>query len=277
MIEHQGWPWKVANQINQLLLAVSFLTRLPVPSDLYYRADVMHSALRYFPIVGWLLAGILALFWLALSPLLGTLPTLCLMLGVSLLLTGALHEDGLADCFDGFYGGFDVERKLTIMKDSRLGTYGSSALFVALMTKLSLWWSLSYQSELLIGALLVAYPLSRALAVSHAQDLIYVSAPGKSKSDPLAKPLSMPMLSQILTLGAAGLILLPWTAWLVVIPTALVLRWLLKHWMHKHIRGFTGDSLGAAQQIQELGIYASLLLAANQGWLDTVSIAGILL
>lgn len=277
MTEHQGWPWKVAHQINQLLLAISFLTRLPVPSDLYYRADVMHSALRYFPIVGWLLAGILVLFWLLVSPLLGTLPALCLMLAVSLLLTGALHEDGLADCFDGFYGGFDVERKLTIMKDSRLGTYGSAALLMALLTKLSLLWSLSYQPDLLIGALLLAYPLSRALAVSHAQDLSYVSDPGNSKSDPLARPLSASMLIQILLFGALGLVYLPWMAILVVLPVALLLRWLLKCWMYKHIRGFTGDSLGAAQQVQELGVYAALLVAANQGWLDGASIAGILL
>lgn len=267
MVERHTWPWKLAHQINQFLLAVSFLTRLPVPSDLYYRADVMHSALRYFPLVGWILAGFVIAFWLFCSPWLGQFTTLCLMLAVSLLLTGALHEDGLADCFDGFYGGFDVERKLTIMKDSRLGTYGTAALVMALVTKLSLWWSL-VQHDLLVEAVLLAYPLSRALAISHAQDLVYVSAPGNSKSDPLAKPLSVSMLIQVFVFGSLALLFLPWTALLTVVPLAIVLRWVLKHWMYKHIHGFTGDSLGAAQQVQELGVYLALVVLANGGWFE---------
>lgn len=260
-----GWAWTIARQLNQVLLAISFMSRLPVPDNLHYRTDVMHSALRYFPLVGVLLAGLLVLFWSLVSPWLGLLPSLCVLIALSLLLTGALHEDGLADCFDGFYGGFERERKLTIMKDSRLGTYGTSALVMTLLTKLALLWSLA-QQELLVLALWLAYPLSRALAITHAQDLSYVSAPGKSKSDPLSKPLSVSMLVTLLLFGSVGFLLLPWPA-LAVIPACLLTRALLKRWMFKHIGGFTGDSLGAAQQIQELCIYSVLLILANQGWL----------
>jgi len=265
MTPHSGWAWTVARQLNQLLLAISFMSRLPAPGNLHYRTDVMHSALRYFPLVGGLLAGLLVMLWLLLSPLLGLLPSVCLLMAASLLLTGALHEDGLADCFDGFYGGFDRERKLTIMKDSRLGTYGTSALVMTLLTKLVLLWSLA-QQELLVLALWLAYPLSRAMAVTHAQDLSYVSAPGKSKSDPLSKPLPVSMLVTLLLFGSVGFLLLPWPA-LAVIPACLITRELLKRWMFKHIGGFTGDSLGAAQQVQELCIYSVLLMLANQGWL----------
>lgn len=264
--EPKGWTWAVARQVNQLLLAISFMSRLPVPHDLHYRTDIMHSALRYFPLVGWIVAGLLVMFWLVLSPWLGALPTVCLLLMASLLLTGALHEDGLADCFDGFYGGFDRERKLTIMKDSRLGTYGTSALVMMLLTRLVLLWSLA-QHELLLAALCLAYPLSRALAITHAQDLTYVSAPGTSKSDPLARPLSSSMLVQLLLFGGVGFVLLPWPALVAVIPACVLTRTLLKHWMFKHIGGFTGDSLGAAQQFQEMCIYLVLLALANQGWL----------
>ncbi len=264
--------WRLAHSFNAVRLATGFLTRLPVGTHLDYSPDKMHSALRWFPTVGWLLAGVLAIIWLVASSVLGTGPGVCLLLIGSVLLTGALHEDGLADCFDGFYGGFETRRKLDIMKDSRIGTYGTCALVLALVTKFSLLWSLSEQGWL-ISALFVGYPLSRALAITHAQDLTYVSAPGKSKSDPLARPLSFPMLMQLLGTGVFGLVVL-WANGNVGISGVLVVgaacwasRWWLKRWMHKHIHGFTGDCLGAAQQLQELWIYALLLALANTGML----------
>ncbi|MDP2608667.1 MULTISPECIES: adenosylcobinamide-GDP ribazoletransferase [unclassified Oceanobacter] len=249
-----------------LQLAIGFLTRLPMSSQLLYSPDRMHSALGYFPLVGWLLGLLLMPVYLLAEAGLGMAPAVCVLLITSLLLTGALHEDGLADCFDGFYGGLDQPHKLRILKDSRLGTYGSSALLLALLFKYLLLVALAEQGELLL-ALLIGYPLSRAMAITHAQDLPYVSAPGTSKSDPLAYPMNTALLMQVLVTGAAGLLWLPfWSAWVLAIAV-VVMRWWLKRWMSKHLYGFTGDSLGAAQQLQELLIYSVLLALANGGQL----------
>jgi adenosylcobinamide-GDP ribazoletransferase len=265
--EQSGLRRMLSEQLNLVRLALGFMTRLPVGQTLDYSPDNMHSALRYFPLAGWVLALLLVVLWSLVQPLLGNMPSVCLLLVASLLFTGALHEDGLADCFDGFYGGFDTERKLTIMKDSRLGTYGSSALFLALLFKFSVLLALA-QQQLLITALLLAYPLSRALAITHAQDLPYVTAPGKSKIDPLARPLSLIMLVQLLVIGGIGLLWLPLKVVLLILLAITLLRRALKHWMYSHIQGFTGDCLGAAQQLQELLIYCLLLAAANLGWLS---------
>lgn len=251
--------------LNRIRLALGFMTRLPVGQQLDYSPDLMHRSLPWFPLAGWVQALLLISLWALLQPLLGTPVTLVLMLISSLLLTGSLHEDGLADCFDGFYGGFDAERKLTIMKDSRLGTYGSGALLMSLMLRFCLWLELAAQGQLLL-ALLVACPWSRALAITHAQDLHYVSS-HNSKSDPLARPMTRPMLAHLLGLGAIGLLLLPWPVLLVVLVASALWRQFLKRWMYRHIGGFTGDSLGAAQQLQELMILTLLLAASTTGWL----------
>ncbi|WP_221794969.1 adenosylcobinamide-GDP ribazoletransferase [Oceanobacter mangrovi] len=267
----------LSKQLNRVRLALSFTTRLPVGQQLDYSPTEMHAALVYFPLAGLLLASLLSLLFLLAQPLAGIEVTAVLLLIASLLMTGALHEDGLADSFDGFYGGFETQRKLEIMKDSRIGTYGSAALLLALLLKLMLLIQLA-QQQLLIPALLIGYSLSRALAVTHAQDLPYVSAPGKSKSDPLAKPLSLPLLACLLGFGLSGLLVamigwsLPVVVALVVLVAVVAVRWCLKHWMHKHIQGFTGDCLGAAQQFQELWIYIVLLAVANLGyWLPVVT------
>ncbi|MFK4754013.1 MULTISPECIES: adenosylcobinamide-GDP ribazoletransferase [Oceanospirillaceae] len=251
---------------QRLQLALGFLTRLPMSRQLPYSTDNMHKALGYFPLVGWLLAGLLTVVFLLAEAGLGTLPAVCVLLITSLLLTGALHEDGLADCFDGFYGGLEQQHKLTILKDSRLGTYGSSALILALLFKFVLLVSLAGQGELLL-ALVIGYPFSRALAITHAQDLPYVSAPGSSKSDPLAQPMNAVLLAQVLITGTIGLLWLPFWSALTVIAAVVVMRQLLKQWMQKHLHGFTGDCLGAAQQLQELLIYTVLLALAQHGYL----------
>ena len=250
-------------EMNLLRLAVSFMTRLPVGNP-DYSPEKMHRALRYFPATGWLLALLLCGLPVVLSAIVGVETAVVITVIVSLLLTGALHEDGLADTFDGFYGGLSSEQKLTIMKDSRIGTYGSGALFGALALKVTLLLQLA-DAGILLSALILAYPLSRAMAITHGQDLPYVTAPGKSKSDPLARPMSVTDLTVTLLSGAAALLLFPlWTA-VAVIASVVIARMLLRRWMKKHIGGFTGDCLGAAQQLQELLIYFVLAASVLSG------------
>ena len=246
---------------NLFLLALSFFSRLPMAKNLEYSPSKMRRASRYFPLVGWLLAVILILMYVVIQPMVGISPTLCLLIILSLLMTGALHEDGLADTFDGFFGGHTIERKLAIMKDSRIGTYGTCALVMALFSKFLLLSALAEQG-LLVVSLLVAYPLSRAMAISLVQDMYYVSnqVPSSgSKSEPLAKPFNTKVLSFVLITGAAACILLPLLTVIYLLVGCLMLRFWLRFWMTKHINGYTGDCLGTAQQLQELLIYFIIL------------------
>ena len=232
---------------------------------IHYRPEFMHSCTRYFPLVGWLIALLLVVLWQVAEATLGPLVAVVLLLIASVLLTGALHEDGLADTCDGFWGGLTVERKIDIMKDSRIGTYGTCALVLSLGLKAALLFTLG-QHNLLPLALCLAYPLSRALALSHVQDLPYVSSKGsvqKNKSDPLAKPVSAKHLFFVLATGAIAALWLSLVNMILLFGVLIVVRYALRHWMRKHIGGFTGDVLGAAQQIQELVIYLFLVAMAG--------------
>lgn len=243
---------------NLLLLAISFFSRLPVAQYTQYSDANMHSATRYFSVVGWLIAVTLLFIYTILATFLPTEITILVLIIANLLLTGALHEDGLADTADAFGGGFDKTAKLSIMKDSRLGTYGVCALIGAYLSKFLLLVAFA-QTEQLATALFIAYPLSRALAFSHVQHLPYASLSESSKSSPLAKPLSIQALWTLFGVGAVALLFLHPLPLLCVLCGCLLSRKLLQRWMLKHIQGFTGDTLGAAQQIQEMLIYTILL------------------
>lgn len=250
-------------ELNLLALCVSFFTRLPLPSSLHYSDHNMHRSGRYFSLVGAMLAGIVAIVVSVLTTLLPVVPALVLGLIVSLLSTGAFHEDGLADTFDAFWGGMTKERKLTIMKDGRLGTYGVSALTLALILKASLWFALWEQGQFYI-ALFIAYPLSRAMALSFIQDLPYARKDEDkemSKSAPLTRPLPTGDLNVLFIIALVpAVLLLSLMHFVLLLCACFVVRYLLKQLFIKHIDGVTGDCLGAAQQIQEMSIYVILLM-----------------
>lgn len=248
-------------QLNLFLLALSFFSRLPMPQTLQYSPSKMRRASRYFPLVGWLLALLLTTLYYLAEPLIGTQPSVCLILIASLLLTGALHEDGLADTCDGFWGGYNKDKKLAIMKDSRIGTYGTCALILALLSKFVLLSALADNDLIWLG-LFIAYPLSRTMAITLVQDMRYVSnrmPVNGSKSEPLAKPFSISNLIFVVLSGAAACVLLPFLTACLLLLGCLTSRYALRFWMNKHIGGYTGDCLGTAQQLQELFIYSIIL------------------
>lgn len=249
---------RVYQQFNLLLLSLGFFTRIPVFKWAKYSDEGMAKSRRYFALTGLLVGGMLASV-LALANLwLPANVSIILVMGASILLTGALHEDGLADVADAFGGGRDKASKLTIMKDSRLGTYGTSALCLVLLLKFVALGELARQHNALVG-LLVAYPLSRAWAMSHVASLPYVSASETSKSGPVASQMD----SQDWLILAATASVPLWYLSGGKVLALLVVGWLVREYMHRlmrrHIQGFTGDTLGASQQIQELAVYLVLL------------------
>jgi adenosylcobinamide-GDP ribazoletransferase len=246
------YQWQV------FLLAVGFLTRMPVPADPDFSDAKLNAASRYFPLVGLLLALLSALvFVLAAIVFEDVLIAVLLSMVASILLTGAFHEDGLADSCDGFGGGMQSQDVLRIMKDSRIGTYGSVALISVLALKAT---SLATMPSALmvVSALFWAHVVSRWLATSFLIDLDYVSGEGKSK--PLAT--TMTLRDWLLS----GLAILPvmlfcsWPAFFTLLFALLVFRFGFARYLRRRIGGYTGDALGAAQQIAEVIIYLVFLI-----------------
>lgn len=249
---------KVQYEWQVFLLAVGFLTRIRVPADPDFSEDKLNGASRYFPLVGILVAGVSALVFVAAAALFGNqLIAVLLAMVASILVTGAFHEDGFADSCDGFGGGWTAEDVLRIMKDSRIGTYGGVGLILVLSLKAAALFAMATPA-ILISALFWAHVVSRWLSVSYLLDLHYVRGEGKSK--PLAT--TMP-LSHWLWSGLPILALLVFADSPALIPlclSLLVFRFAFAAYLRRRIGGYTGDALGAAQQVAEIMVYLVFLL-----------------
>lgn len=248
------------------LLALSFFTRIPVklPEHLTNEqlSNMLHQASRYFALVGFVIGLASAVVYFFCQLFLPEPVSILLTMAFGLMLTGAFHEDGWADVWDGFGGGWSVEQKLNIMKDSRLGTYGASALFFMLALKFFALYELAdFSNGLPIIALVVGHTLSRVVATSLIADMPYVAEDATSKAKPVAKQLSQTSLTCLLMTGLlVALLALPM---IIVVKLAIVLlltRIVLKLWFNKQLGGYTGDCLGAAQQLSELVIYLSFIV-----------------
>jgi len=260
---------KCQEQYYLLLLAVSFFTRIPVRLPEVIKPEMLHKASRYFAVVGLLIGVVTALIFTCFASFLPISLAILISMAGSLLLTGAFHEDGWADVWDGFGGGWTVEQKLNIMKDSRLGTYGAAALFFILMLKyqsLDLLANSTDNSVLaLCYALILAHTLSRAVSTSLIFSMSYVSEDAQSKVKPLAQHLSFnSLLVLIITSIVVLFTLLPVLHCLVMIVSLWILRLILIFWFSRQLGGFTGDCLGAAQQVLEVAVYIILLVLTTK-------------
>jgi adenosylcobinamide-GDP ribazoletransferase len=246
-------------ELAALRAGLMFFTRLPVPSSADYDPMDLQRAAAWFPFVGWVVGVVAAGVWWAASQVWSSEVASGLSIAATLLLTGAFHEDGFADVCDGFGGGYTKERVLEIMRDSRVGAFGAIGVVMMLGLK---WQTVAGFSPVLGAAVLIAgHALSRAASVSLMAVLNYVQeAPGKAK--PMATQLDGGRLAWALVCGVAPLVLLPASgAWTLVAVAGL---WAgLAWWFKRRIGGYTGDCLGAAQQVTELGFYlaAGALLA----------------
>ncbi len=245
-------------EARALRAAVMFFTRLPLPSSQNWDSANLRRAAAYFPLVGWLVGGVAALAWWLGVHIWPPMVASGVSLTATLLLTGAMHEDGWADVCDGFGGGTSRERVLEIMRDSRVGAFGAIGVVVMLGLK---WQSVAVLPGALVPVVLVAgHALSRAASISLMATLSYVREESV-KAKPMATDLAGGRLFFAMGSGAAALPLLPvrvWWAVLAVVATRVVLAW----WFKRRIGGYTGDCLGAAQQICEIVFYLTILALA---------------
>lgn len=244
-------------EAEYFLGAVRFFTRLPVPDWVGHSEDGLRAAARYFPAVGLLVGGLGAAVYCT-ALLLWTQPVAVLLaMAATLYITGAFHEDGLSDTADGLGGGWDKARILAIMKDSRVGSYGVVALWLALSGKFVVLAALD--PGWVPMALLAGHALSRFCATTLMAMLDYARDDDSSKARPLTG--KMPAWSVLF----AALWVLPAMAWLPW-PNALlgcllaagVTGWLAAKF-RRWLGGYTGDCLGAVQQVSEIGFYLGLL------------------
>jgi adenosylcobinamide-GDP ribazoletransferase len=226
------------------------------------RAEALNRSARYFPAVGLLIGGIGALVYLGAAQLWPQAVAVLLSMAATIYATGAFHEDGLSDTVDGLGGGWEKLRILEIMKDSRVGSYGVVAMVLALLGKFLLLSSL--EPALIPFALLAGHALSRFCATVLLATMDYVREDLLAKAKPLATRLSPGAMLVALSFVVAALAFLPLEkAIFGCVLAALVTFWLaakFKRWLG----GYTGDCLGATQQLSEIAFYLGLLASLPQ-------------
>lgn len=248
------------DQIKLLLLALQFFTRVPVTGALAawvgYTPEMLRASARFFPVIGLAIGSAAALiFWLSAqlwSPWIAAILTLIF----TALLTGAFHEDGLADYCDGIGGASTPARALEIMKDSRIGSYGALALCLATALKLAALGTMAV--TLAPVALILAHVIGRVCSCCVLASLVYVRDDGKSK--PLAESMRAGELAFVLFTLAASIALVGlWQPHVLgLVGLALVLSTIstlaIARQMLRRIGGFTGDALGAVEQLGECAV-----------------------
>jgi len=236
------------NLLHAAILAVQFLTRIPVPVSVEPEESTTGKALVLFPLVGWLLGSLLfALWWLLnASGKFNPFTASVIIVTAETILTGAFHLDGLADTFDALLSpGTSPEEKLSIMKDSRIGVMGATALILSLLLKAAL---LSELLEINMALAIVMYPV----AGRWNQVALYVLSPYVRQSG-VGKQFSI--MADRKTLLLASIWLLPYFAFPVFIFSFLFLilfTFGYRKYVHGHIGGITGDILGSATVLSEI-------------------------
>ena len=240
-----------------LLVAIQFLTRVPVPSQ-SYEADALSRAAKFFPFVGLLIGASAGLLHFLLAPHVPRLIAALLVLIYLVCITGCLHEDGLADAADGFGGGWSREQILAIMRDSRIGSYGAVALTLSLLARL-----------LLISSLPLAH-VAQYLVAAHVLcrwttlPLSFYLPPARAQSDDQEIDGQGARLAQLTTRGTliAGT-LFSFTIVAIVLRSGALLpilaaagaTLLSARYYRRRIGGVTGDCFGATNQLTEIAVY----------------------
>jgi adenosylcobinamide-GDP ribazoletransferase len=239
-------------KLKQFLLALSFYTRLPGPKSQDY--TTLPQAVLYLPLVGWVVGGVTAACFCLADLLWPQETSVTLAFIIAVFLTGAFHEDGFADVCDGFGGGWGKHRILEIMKDSSTGVYGVLGLL------LLFWLKINLLGDMLPAAvswlILAGNSISRFPPLLLMQRYNYVRNNDSKSAAAVYQPNSQELAVAAIT-ALLPLMLLPALCLLAVFPVLAVNRYLGRYF-YRHIGGYTGDCLGASQQIAETVFYLSV-------------------
>jgi len=252
----------IKNELIYFATALMFFTRIPVPFSIPYSSEIMNKSQKYFAWIG-LVIGLINAVVLYLSTMLFNLEiAIVLMMISSVLLTGAFHEDGFTDMCDSFGGGYGKEKILTIMKDSRVGAYGTIGIILLFALKFYSIQALGIIAPVKVLAIIVlAHTVSRFISGTMIYTHQYVTDIDVSKSKPLAnKPLDgMALLVGFISVLIAFALIPDWRlifAFALAYLGKIYMGWYFK----KHIGGYTGDCLGSVQQVCEVLFYLGTMI-----------------
>lgn len=260
---------RLLHELRLFFIALQFFTRVPIPAWVGFEPAWLQQCARHFPAVGALVglfsAAVFGGAMLLFPPLIAAL----LAIAASVWLTGGFHEDGWADTCDGLGGAVSREKALLIMKDSRLGSYGALGLILLLGLKAATLAALAERAPLLAVLLLAwGHMASRLAPLLLMRSLPYAGDAEHAKAKPLATQIGTgPLAAALLTASALTLPLLagPWPTGEVLLmlaaqlgAVALTLLW-MQRWLRRRLGGYTGDNLGASQQLSELMLLLTAL------------------
>ncbi len=245
-------------ELQIFLTAIMFYSRIPVPKNMKHEPDLLNKATRYFPLVGIITGVIAAAVFFAINYVTNVSVAVIFSMIASVLVTGAFHEDGFADVCDGFGGGWTKEKILLIMKDSRVGAYGAIGIVLLLLLKFSLLITLPVNKIAMV--IIAGHALSRFFPVIIMLLSNYVRENEDAKAKPLAKKIAA--IEALLAFIFAALPLLLFCQWQIigVLLMPLLFTFYINRYFKKWIGGYTGDCLGAVQQVAEVLIYLSLII-----------------
>lgn len=254
----------IAHEVRFFLIALQFLTRIQVKQIIPFPEDWLPRSAKYMPLVGALIGATVGLVMLAATVVFPASVAVVIGLVASVLLTGALHEDGLADTVDAFGGGSNVERRLEIMKDSRIGTYGVLALIAVLALKGT---SLAAIGPVaVIGALIAAYAGGRLAAVLALAFLPYAGGDNVKVSRTPVRMTRGELIVAIVTGLTVGPFVMSIAAFFAATVVAFTAAAVIAILAQRKIGGYTGDVLGAVEQVYEtafLAVAAAVIAGAG--------------
>lgn len=280
----------ISQFVREFLIAIQFFTRIPITGRLAewvgYSPELLRASAGHFPGVGVVVGTVAALvFALLIAQLpqntLSPLIAAALSTVVTVLLTGGFHEDGMADVADGLGGSYNRERALDIMKDSRVGAFGAMALVLVLLVKIALLallgsippefesadaedFSFNFDGWLACAALWTGHVVSRTLPLVLIALLPHVGDTERSKSKPLAdqiKPSALWVAAfWCFSAIAVASLVLPAINLIVACSFSMVALLWMRRMFNRRLQGFTGDCLGATQQVCEIAFYLGLAI-----------------
>ena len=251
----------IAHEARLFLIAVEFLTRIPVGTVDMWPSDWLARAAKYMPLVGALIGAVAGAAMIAAALIFPEPLPIVIGLATAILVTGALHEDGLADTIDAFGGGKSREHCLEIMKDSRIGTYGTLALIIVLALKGAALLSLDPLSA--AGVFSAAHAGARLATVLTLWTLNY-AGDGSAKVSRPTSELTPQELATAIVLGLApGLLVLKPATFLISTAFAFITATAMGLMARRRVGGYTGDVLGAIEQVYETTffVFAAAIIA----------------
>jgi adenosylcobinamide-GDP ribazoletransferase len=267
------------NALRHFLLALQYFTRIPLPEGVArwvgFDSAMQRASLAYLPLVGALVGAVGGACLLGLLrglPAVGASTWVAAVLStlVTVMLTGAFHEDGLADLADGLGGHVSRERALEIMKDSRIGSYGAIALVLVFLLKIGLIAALA-QADAVSAAwvLFAAHACSRLMPVGVAALLPNIRDAAASKSQAVTAGVGWRVIGGAVFWALLALAMAVWRhpglIWLGGVAACLLAWLIMCRFLRRRLQGYTGDALGATQQVCELAFYLGLLFCLPAG------------